>query len=113
MTTLLWLDAIRNPFLNVEGKVPTEYFDIVWALNYEQFTAIIEKFGLPDGISFDHYLADEKTGYDCAKWLCYYCAEKGLPLPRCYVHSVNPVGADNIKNYLNNFVKHQAAERLH
>ena len=56
MKNLLWLDDIRNPFLNEEGKVPTdkngEYYNINWVLNYEQFVKWIEIFGLPDAISF-------------------------------------------------------------
>lgn len=137
MKRLLWLDDIRNPFLNEEGKVPTdkngEDYSIHWVLNYEQFVKWIELFGLPDAISFDHDLADEhytpeyfwdnyeeskkfqewrsqnyqeKTGMDCAKWLVDYCMDNGKKLPEIFVHSANPVGADNIKGLLNNFIKH-------
>lgn len=122
MKTLLWLDAYRNPFLNYEGKVPKGYDEICWVNNYEEFVEWIEMMGLPDAISFDHDLADkpdpldfgwvEKTGYDCAKWLVDYCADREHTLPRCYVHSTNSVGAYNIKSYLNNFIKHRAAEEL-
>ncbi len=137
MRKLLWLDDIRNPFLNEEGKVPTdkngEYYNINWVLNYEQFVKWIELFGLPDAISFDHDLADEhytpkyfwdnyeeskkfqewrsqsyqeKTGMDCAKWLVDYCMDNEKKLPKIFVHSANPVGADNIKGLLDNFIKH-------
>lgn len=138
MKTLLWLDDSRNPFLNEEGKVPKGYDEICWVLNYNEFVECIEMMGLPDAISFDHDLADEhytpskywsdyeaskayqesqqyveKTGYDCAKWLVDYCADREHTLPRCYVHSANPVGADNIKAYLNNYIKRKAIEGLH
>lgn len=137
MENLLWLDDIRNPFLNEEGKVPTgkngEHYNINWVLNYEQFVKWIELFGLPDAISFDHDLADEhytpeqfwdnyeeskrfqewrsqsyqeKTGMDCAKWLVDYCMDNKKKLPEIFVHSANPVGADNIKGLLDNFIKH-------
>lgn len=137
MKNLLWLDDIRNPFLNEEGKVPTdkngENYNIKWVLNFEQFVKWIELFGLPDAISFDHDLADEhytpeyfwnnyeeskkfqewrrqyhqeKTGMDCAKWLVDYCIDNEKKLPRIFVHSANPVGADNIKGLLDNFAKH-------
>lgn len=43
---------------------------------------------------------------DCAKWLVDYCIDNGQPLPIFYVHSVNPVGADNIRGLLNGFAKH-------
>lgn len=125
--TLLWLDDTRNPFLNDEGKVPSFFDAIHWVVNYDQFTAWISKFGLPEAISFDHDLADEhytpayfwndyeeskkfqewrsqfyrhKTGEDCAKWLVAYCNGRGEELPIVFVHSANPVGADKIMEAL-------------
>lgn len=125
---ILWLDDLRNPFLDIEGRVPKENGTIEWVLNYEQFVMWIEKFGLPDLISFDHDLADEhytpkeywddyqlskqyqesqnyqeKTGMDCAKWLIDYCMDNNLKLPKFYSHSANPVGRDNILGILENF----------
>lgn len=131
---ILWLDDARNPFIDLEGKVPKVKDSILeWVLSYEQFVQWIEKYGLPDIISFDHDLADEhytpeyfwsnyeenkkyqewrsetyqeKTGMDCAKWLVDYCIDNDKELPEFYVHSANPVGADNIKGILNNYIKH-------
>ena len=125
---ILWLDDLRNPFLDIEGRVPKENGTIEWVLNYEQFVTWIKKFGLPDLISFDHDLADEhytpkeywddyqlskqyresqnyqeKTGMDCAKWLVDYCMDNNLKLPKFYSHSANPVGRDNILGILENF----------
>jgi len=56
---ILWLDDLRNPFLNLEERVPKEEGIIEWVLNYQEFTEWITKFGLPDIISFDHDLAIE------------------------------------------------------
>jgi hypothetical protein len=42
----------------------------------------------------------EKTGYDCAKWLVEYCVEHGLKFPEYVVHSMNPVGKENILSYV-------------
>ena len=133
MKTLLWLDDLRNPFINAEGKVPNSIHDwnINWVLNYEEFVTWITMYGLPDTISFDHDLADEhytpeeywddydrskayqdiqmyqeKTGVDCAKWLVNYCMDNSKRLPEFYVHSANPVGADNIRGLLNNYLKY-------
>ena len=102
--TLLWIDDIRNPFLNVENKVPN-CESIHWVLNYSQFILYIEKLGLPDVISFDHDLADidDKSGYDCAKYLVDYCMDNNKRLPSFRVHSANPVGKENIEYLLNNF----------
>lgn len=125
---ILWLDDLRNPFLNIEGRLPKEEGVISWVLNYNQFVDWIVKYGLPDLISFDHDLAKEhytpeyfwdnyseskkyqewrrksykeRTGEDCALWLVQYCNINKLDLPKCYVHSANPVGADFILNALN------------
>lgn len=123
--TLLWLDDLRNPYLDEEHKVPQGFDKILWALNYDQFIKLIDKFGMPDGISFDHDLADEhytpeqywhdyqlskqyqdsqvyteKTGMDCAHWLVNHCLDAQDPLPNWWVHSANPVGADNIRGLL-------------
>lgn len=92
----LFLDDVRNP--KKEG----------WTIvrNYEEFINHISLNGLPEELSFDHDLGEEqKTGYDCAKWLCDYCWGNGLPIPDYNVHSANPVGRDNIISILQSFEK--------
>lgn len=97
--------------------------------HYPAFVEYIQKNGLPTVISFDHDLADghyhenmqkgvlnyqgdsfnddmNKTGYHCAKWLVDYCLDNNKPLPRCIVHSMNPVGTENITGLLESFKKH-------
>jgi hypothetical protein len=63
MENLLWLDDIRNPYINEENRVPSskngKAYNINWVLNYKQFTQWIQMYGLPDAISFDHDLAEE------------------------------------------------------
>jgi hypothetical protein len=105
--------------------------------NYNEFVKTIKERGLPDFISYDHDLSwehyplselkedlkrygtfspareipyntfKEKTGYDAAKWLIEYCQEKELQLPEFQVHSMNPVGAENIRKLLEGFKNHQ------
>lgn len=126
MNNKLFLDDVRNPIdciLYIKDKIYAEEWDIV--RNYNEFINYITENGIPDLISFDHDLADEhysptmydggslynhlygefkeKTGYDCAKWLCDYCSQNGLPLPTYLVHSMNPVGRDNILGVLKTF----------
>lgn len=115
---ILWLDDIRDPFKNLEGKVPQrEGATIYWVKSFEEFVAWIKKEGLPEIISFDHDLADEhydpsadfykeKTGMSCAAWLIGYCIDHKVDLPICYVHSANPVGAENIRMLLSNYSLH-------
>lgn len=100
-------------------------FDIV--RSYDEFCTYIIENGVPDLISFDHDLANEhydpsmysgsevynknyetfqeKTGYDCAKFLVNYCIDYGVDLPEYIVHSMNPAGRENIKSLLDNFSK--------
>jgi hypothetical protein len=107
--------------------------DWVVVRDYNSFCNHIIKNGLPDFISFDHDLADshyndlfsdenfvkddsdivlkydeynEKTGYECAKWLVDYCLENDKAIPDYIVHSANPVGKKNIESYLTNATKH-------
>lgn len=129
MMKALFLDDIRMPQQVYEYIKNNIYLSLEWIIvrNYEEFVqAIITDF--PDVISFDHDLADthytpeylwmdydkskewqeqqvhkEKTGYECAKWLVEYCLDNDLDLPLCYVHSMNPVGKDNINNLLKNY----------
>jgi hypothetical protein len=90
------LDDIRNP--------KSEGWEII--RNFDDFVNLINEFGIPDEISFDHDLGEnEKTGYDCAKWLCEYCWTNGIPIPTWNVHSANPVGRDNIVQLIQNYEK--------
>ena len=132
---LVFLDDIRIPsdcfsYMPEPEKelysTPLGFWNVV--RNYDEFVDDIESYGLPDFVSFDHDLSDEhysttmydgnqttynqlykdfkeKTGYDCAKWLVNYCSVNGLPLPKYSVHSMNPVGRDNILGLFKSFEK--------
>lgn len=128
MKKLLWLDDTRNPLENnwLVFSPIEQPFEVIWVKNYNQFCAEIIQNGLPDAICFDHDLSDfqamksgypelmeevewtenEKTGMDCAKWLVEYCIDNNKPLPLYNIQSANPVGKQNIDNYLKNYLKH-------
>ena len=94
----LYLDDIRIP--------RTEGWTIV--RSYNDFVSHITEYGAPSLISFDHDLGleengIERNGYDCAKWVCEYCRENGVPLPDWNIHSANSVGYDNINFVFNNY----------
>jgi hypothetical protein len=102
-------------------KLPSAEWII--ARNYADFVTIILSKGLPEFIAFDHDLSDEhyypitilgindipyisykeKTGFDCAKWLVDFCIMNNKKLPKYVVHSMNPIGKENIEKYLENF----------
>lgn len=84
--------------------------DFAIVRTYEEFVQYIQKYGLPNYISFDNDLGlNEKgevalDGYAAAKWLVY---ESDLDLRRLefYVHSANPVAKKQIEGLLNNYIK--------
>ena len=116
----LYLDDVRTPLGD----------DWIIARNYEEFVSTIKFHGLKnfDMISLDHDLGeqsmveyytnvknnykldynnivDEKTGYDCCKFLVSESMSKNIPLPQIYVHSANPIGSANMMGYINNYFK--------
>lgn len=122
----LYLDDVRIP---TEGE-----WEVV--KNYDEFVAHIRLNGLEnyEVISLDHDLGEsamieyytntkpnfeldykrieEKTGYDCAKWLVAESIAKNIPLPQIYVHSANPIGSANIIGYINNYFRNQRLPEL-
>lgn len=99
---ILFLDDIRPPeFVISDGK----NMKIIHAKSYEKFVKYIEENGLPDKIYFDHDLgyAEGKSGYDCAKFLVDYCITHDKKLPKYHVHSMNPVGKENIEKLLKGY----------
>ena len=122
----LFLDDFREPYDAYIYTLNPIYSNATWIVvrNYEDFCNYIKENGLPNIVSFDHDLADthynqdnqtgkldydsfkEKTGYHCAKWMTDYMLDNNIyELPICYVHSMNPVGRENIISLLRTFDK--------
>lgn len=98
MKKLLWLDDFRNPSDYVVGD-----YDISLVKSYAEFCKFITDNGLPDIVCFDHDLGEEKSGYDCAKFLVNYCQEHNLDIPEFDIQSTNSVGKENIRSLMNNW----------
>lgn len=86
----LFIDDVRDP--------PSTDWVVVRstneALNY------VQDHGWPDFISFDHDLGGEDTTMVFLKYLVYEHWD-GITTPPDYkVHSANPVGAENIKSFM-------------
>lgn len=102
-----------NPLYLEEWKIVRNYDDFVKTLkaNYRDITHI----------SFDHDLGEDvaveaiskgmskryarktlkknvKSGYECAKYCKQFYIDVGRDLPIMFVHSMNPVGTQNIIN---------------
>jgi len=120
----LFLDDVRCPEacihymhkrIGKDNPIYLEYWEIV--RTYEHFCKFLQdNIKEITHISFDHDLADvfydpktqqeyfaygEKTGYDCAKFTKNLYSELKLDLPILYVHSMNPVGTENIIKLFN------------
>ena len=128
----LYVDSTKTP-IDIPG-----YEKWVVVKNYDEFTEYIMKNGIPDYISFEHDLADEhvidfvenqmqgidainyqlfkeKTGYDCALWLCEYIEEQHnldnmIKINAVGVHSINPGGTKNILYCINNYKAYKGWE---
>ena len=105
----LYLDDIRHP-------ADTTY---IVARTVEEAKQLIEQYGVPEHISFDHDLGvDDRgdlipDGYDFAKWLVAMDMEGVIKLPKNFtfeVHSKNPVGAENIRAYLSSYLSQKAVD---
>lgn len=93
--------------------------------NFKEFTEFMAR-NYPNitHVSFDHDLASEHyapeehwdgtynewaerqnfremTGADCAKWMKNMYNTGDYPLPTIYIHSMNPVGTENIRRIFN------------
>jgi hypothetical protein len=131
MSYVLFLDDVRNPDDVTWAAFPRD--EMIFTIrSYETFVKHVMISGVPGFVCFDHDLADEhyaamlkeneadpvkqiemivdygveKTGYDCAKWLVDYCAEKKKKFPPYIVHSMNPAGKERIISYVENAKKH-------
>jgi len=76
--------------------------------SFDEATAYVIEHGCPTFISFDHDLGIGKTGYDFANWLIDRDLDISGFMPENFhfdVHSQNPIGARNIREVLNSYLK--------
>lgn len=126
----LFLDDIRKPadaFIYEErikllDKTHTHSCEWEIVRNYNDFCEFIDKFGIPEIVSFDHDLCEEhmkhyfdvtsftgvieygnlktKTGKHCAEYFVDKWKKAGKPPVYVLVHSANRWGQVEIKNVL-------------
>lgn len=95
MTSKLFLDDERFP----PGEDISEW---VICRTSDQAIEYVKTRGWPSFISFDHDLGGEDTSMKFIEWLTTRVLDEGhLTLPfDFYVHSQNPIGAENIRHKL-------------
>jgi hypothetical protein len=118
----VFLDDERSPIQVISwmkrrvGATVRLYTEDDWYIvrDYNEFVDYVSKnINSIDVVSFDYDLADmhydpktwsqsfvykEKTGHDCAKWMKEHYESLFKPLPKILIHSMNPVGSENIRN---------------
>ena len=111
--TLIWLDDERNPDEPQWQAWQVRWspighigVDVVWLKSFKEFKLYLLSNPWPDAICFDHDLGLEESGYDCAKYLVNLCIEKDIDIPAFAIHSMNPVGKNNIEAVLINYHEH-------
>jgi hypothetical protein len=129
MSYKLYLDDIRIPENTFDYTGNKMYLTPDWVIvrSYNEFVKYVTEKGLPEIVSFDHDLADEhyhndmykgskynkhynnfqeKTGFDCVKWMVDYCIDNGKNFPNWYLHTMNPAGKMNMECYIKNYLRH-------
>ena len=111
----LFIDDERMPLDVTWGtwQEQATYRDNEWfiARDLEDVINLIKSFGMPSLISFDHDLGENSkyNGYEILQKITDMVLDGDYKLPNNFqfiVHSKNPVGAANIRSYMNNFLKH-------
>ena len=97
----IWLDDFRTPTVPYDETV-------FWLKNYDDFVSCVMGLGTKISnciVHFDHDLGEEKSGYDCAKWLIDWCLGHGYIAPDYDIQSSNPVGRQNIESVFKSYWK--------
>lgn len=111
-----WMPLNRAMYTQEEWLIVRNYNEFVDTVKMKYFN---DEF--PRVVSFDHDLAEihydpstwtesfkyhEETGHDCAKWFVQFCIDNNEELPETWVHSMNPVGADRIRQTLDDWYRY-------
>lgn len=130
----IYLDDVRIPtdkdwilvknydeFVNIVTDLGLDNINII-SLDHDLGDTAIDEYHnnviVNDRIDYSNI--KEKTGLDCAKWLVDFFYDQNpkrtllddihkkinkINFPIVYTHSANPIGSQNIIDYINNFLK--------
>lgn len=103
----MYLDDERLP----RTDAPFGEFWVVVRSYDEAVNHILSTGVYPSYLSLDHDLGDGvPTGYDFVKWFVddwsvAYEDNGLLEFPKCNYHTANPVGRENMKGYIENYLR--------
>lgn len=95
-------------FLDDERFPADKDADMIIVRNLDEVKKIVEEKGFPVYISFDHDLGSSENGLEVARWLVIYLMNRNEDLPPGFsytVHSMNPVGREDIIGYMDSFIR--------
>jgi hypothetical protein len=67
--------------------------------HYDEYTVAHDPKMLSYG-TIRYHIFKEKSGYEAAKYLAEECVCKNVPIPPYYIHTLNPIGRQNIFNIM-------------
>lgn len=85
-------------FIDDERQPPDESWLVVRSSN--EAIEFVKKYGMPSFISFDHDLGGTDTTMVFLKQFYNFFDLLGQGPPEYTVHSANPIGAENIKSFM-------------
>jgi hypothetical protein len=103
MTYSLWIDDQLDEL--PARKVPEGWLG---AKSSSEAILIVKEKGPPEYMDLDHDLGGYDTIFGFLKWLREYHFENP---PYCKVHSHNPIGAENIKHFMRDWVRELKATK--
>lgn len=90
-----------------DERMPTEPDWFVARNSYQAICALV-MYGMPYEIAFDHDLGGQDTSMVFINKLVDFLNDGAVEFPEDFkysVHSQNPIGAENIRCYMNNIIK--------
>lgn len=104
-------------FIDDERELASNWNTDEWriARDFDDACFLVIKNGIPDYISFDHDLGTGPTGSQFAEWLINYMIDNQFKFPNgfdYFVHSQNPIGADNIRGKMDSAIRHIGCEDI-
>lgn len=107
----LWIDdQALDMDVQAFRRPPLEETDWLIAISSKQACSIVQEFGIPYFIEFDHDLGklssgDNDTSMYFLHWISYVFPEAIKEIKGWNIHSMNPEGAKNIEAFMNSWRK--------
>ena len=110
MKYFIYVDDIRTNDSFYKSLPNYNEWKIIIARNYQDAIRFLREcsdgsiiIDLDHDLGFDGILKMERSGYD----ICKYIVENQIPITAFHIHSMNPVGAHNMRSLLTHYGYHE------